>query len=75
MICARCDNSKPETIAKIQELLDERFYVPVIRSVDNSMPPIIGEPFSPNNPPVRLLVLFYLITLHANLPFIYEFRI
>ncbi|XP_037937378.1 uncharacterized protein LOC119670977 isoform X2 [Teleopsis dalmanni] len=51
IICSRVSNSTSELHKKIECLLEERFYVPVLRSTDNVVPPQIGEPFSANNPP------------------------
>ncbi|KAB0799550.1 hypothetical protein PPYR_07430 [Photinus pyralis] len=51
IICDRCDSSLVHLKNKIALLLDENFYVPVLRSEDNCIPPVIGEPFSPSSPP------------------------
>ncbi|XP_054087212.1 ankyrin repeat and LEM domain-containing protein 2 homolog isoform X1 [Zeugodacus cucurbitae] len=51
IICARVPNAAPELKRKIEVLLEERFYVPVLRSVDNVVPPKIGQPFPASNPP------------------------
>ncbi|XP_055913620.1 ankyrin repeat and LEM domain-containing protein 2 homolog [Eupeodes corollae] len=51
IICSRDPSASPELIEKIALLLEERFYVPVIRSANNIVPPTIGQPFSTNNPP------------------------
>ncbi|XP_055844913.1 ankyrin repeat and LEM domain-containing protein 2 homolog [Episyrphus balteatus] len=51
IICSRDPNGSPELREKIASLLEERFYVPVIRSANNTVPPTIGQPFSTNNPP------------------------
>lgn len=45
IVCSRVNPSDPEVVKAIHRLLDGRFYVPVMRSIDNSTPPIIGEPF------------------------------
>lgn len=51
IICSRDSGASPELKEKIASLLEERFYVPVIRSANNAVPPTIGQPFSTKNPP------------------------
>ncbi|XP_052860614.1 ankyrin repeat and LEM domain-containing protein 2 homolog [Anopheles cruzii] len=53
IICSRAKavNNTPEIRQAIHELLEERFFVPVLRSDDESVPPIVGEPFTTANPP------------------------
>ncbi|KAF5283696.1 hypothetical protein FQA39_LY17244 [Lamprigera yunnana] len=51
IICDRCDTASSTIKNKISILLGENFYVPVLRSEDNCIPPVIGEPFAPSSPP------------------------
>ncbi|KAL9884960.1 ankyrin repeat and LEM domain-containing protein 2 [Glossina fuscipes fuscipes] len=51
IICSRLTNPNADVLKKIEMLLGERFYVPVLRSNDGCMPAQIGQPFSSNNPP------------------------
>lgn len=53
MICERAEIKNFAAVKrKIEILLQDSYYVPVLRAEDRSLPPVIGEPFSPTNPPV-----------------------
>lgn len=54
MICDRVEINKNFALVKkqIEVLLNYSYYVPVLRAEDRSLPPVIGEPFSPTNLPV-----------------------
>lgn len=54
MICERAEIDKDFAAVKrkIEILLQDSYYVPVLRAEDRSLPPVIGEPFSPTHPPV-----------------------
>lgn len=56
IICDRCEGTTSAAIKnKIAMLLEETFYVPVLRAEDNCIPPVIGEPFAPTSPPVGII--------------------
>lgn len=66
MICSRAPNSNATDVKTIKNLLDEQFYVPVLRSEDNSVPPTVGEPFSPSRPPALVQhVVSPTVDIHA----------
>lgn len=50
IICARKHGDDEELKRLIRSLLEDQFYVPVLRSDDNTLQPTIGEPFSPTSP-------------------------
>lgn len=54
MICERAEVGKDFAAVKkkIEILLQDSYYVPVLRAEDRSLPPVVGEPFSPTHPPV-----------------------
>ncbi|XP_018573780.1 ankyrin repeat and LEM domain-containing protein 2 [Anoplophora glabripennis] len=53
IICERAEGDNLSGVRKkIELLLQDSYYVPVLRVEDNSLPPTIGEPFSPTSPPV-----------------------
>ncbi|XP_018327433.1 uncharacterized protein LOC108738495 [Agrilus planipennis] len=51
VICSRYNDSNvTSTKKRIATLLEDNFYVPLIKSENNCTVPIIGEPFSPKSP-------------------------
>lgn len=52
IICDRLEGPNKKLRERIEQLLEDTYYVPVLRAEDNSLPPKIGDPFSPVNPPV-----------------------
>lgn len=50
MVCYRISSPDPNLKREIVGLLEERYYVPVLRSEDNSIQPVVGSPFSPTKP-------------------------
>lgn len=51
MICDRAVDTSPEDRKAIEDLLKERYFVPVLRSNDSSVQPSIGEAFTPAHMP------------------------
>lgn len=51
IICMRAPSLPQEVKDRIAQQLEERFYVPVLRSTDTTVPPVVGEPFSTRCPP------------------------
>ena len=50
VICSRVSSPEAGLRRALENLLDDRFYVPVLRSEDNSVQATVGEPFSPACP-------------------------
>ncbi|KAF5906917.1 ankyrin repeat and LEM domain-containing protein 2, partial [Clarias magur] len=52
VVCERKNKNK-ETKEKIQEYLEDRFFVPLLRATDNTLNPVIGSPWAPGTPKYR----------------------
>ncbi|EDV46499.1 uncharacterized protein LOC6549841 [Drosophila erecta] len=51
IICLRNAQATHTTITKLELLLRDPYFVPVLRSHSNTLPPKVGQPFSPKDPP------------------------
>ncbi|XP_022256189.1 ankyrin repeat and LEM domain-containing protein 2-like [Limulus polyphemus] len=49
IICDRCVGAPTELKKQIENLFEMRYFVPVLRSEDNSIQPVVGEPWSPDH--------------------------
>ncbi|XP_062870056.1 ankyrin repeat and LEM domain-containing protein 2 [Trichomycterus rosablanca] len=56
MICDRKNKNK-NTKDKIQEYLEDRFFVPLLRATDNTLNPVIGLPWAPGSSKCANLLL------------------
>jgi hypothetical protein len=61
IICSRVSSSEAGLRRDLENLLDDRFYVPVLRSEDNSVQAAVGEPFSPACPLVGNIFCWHLL--------------
>ncbi|XP_039295061.1 uncharacterized protein LOC111057302 isoform X2 [Nilaparvata lugens] len=50
IICTRSNDKSEGLSRRIRALLDEHYFVPVLRSSDPTVEPSIGQPFSPSSP-------------------------
>lgn len=48
IICERITAPDAELRKQIESYFEDRFFVPVLRSEDNSVAPLVGQPFSPD---------------------------
>lgn len=51
IICQRNAQAAHVTIVKLELLLHDPHFVPVMRASSNTLPPKVGKPFSPKDPP------------------------
>uniref|UniRef100_A0A4D5RS20 Putative secreted protein n=1 Tax=Ixodes scapularis TaxID=6945 RepID=A0A4D5RS20_IXOSC len=54
MICERKTDAGAQVKKRMDNLFEDHFIVPIIRSEDNSVPALVGEPFSPEAPPMGI---------------------
>jgi hypothetical protein len=59
VIFSRVSSPEAGQRQELENLLDDRFYVPVLRSEDNSVQATVGEPFSPACPLVGNNLFFH----------------
>ncbi|KAG8597350.1 hypothetical protein GDO81_002260 [Engystomops pustulosus] len=59
VICERSKNKSPALKEKIREYLKGHFYVPLLRAEDNSSFPVIGVPWSPEQPDILSQPRYY----------------
>ncbi|XP_068159186.1 ankyrin repeat and LEM domain-containing protein 2 homolog [Drosophila tropicalis] len=52
IICYRAPNAGPEIVRKLQVLLSDPYYVPVLRAAGNELPPQVGQPYTPHEQPL-----------------------
>uniref|UniRef100_A0A8C5PA20 Ankyrin repeat and LEM domain-containing protein 2 n=1 Tax=Leptobrachium leishanense TaxID=445787 RepID=A0A8C5PA20_9ANUR len=50
VICERSKSKSAELKARMKEYLQGQFYIPLLRAEDNSSSPVIGAPWSPEQP-------------------------
>ncbi|XP_014247253.1 ankyrin repeat and LEM domain-containing protein 2 [Cimex lectularius] len=55
IICTRASGDALKNEAAIKIALEATYFVPVLRSLDGTVQPVVGEPFTPSSPPTVTL--------------------